>query len=251
LPAIGLAVEILEYNYIPKSELDPYLTALGYSSELGAPADVQANIRLIKVASAGKVGGFANLEAGARYYLAGNPEVESLTGYDEIDSLLAESSQLTSELSEQTSDLAEILGDDSNPALQRSLTTVPPVAGSTQVIGIAKSRSELIIMPSLDYSSAADIDSDSVVTTNESGYVAPVAGSEVVEDIQNYLDSQTETTETTIEETTTITEPELPAISSDASEVDVEVIIGETAEVVSVDSGSTASAVEVNDEESN
>ena len=99
LPAIGLAVEILDYDYISINELNAYLIGLGYDIDAGAPAELRDNIRLIKVASSGKVGGFSNLQAGGRYYLADEPGIAKTK--DLVSSLLAESSQLSAELAEQ------------------------------------------------------------------------------------------------------------------------------------------------------
>ena len=245
LPAIGLAVEILDYDYIPQQELNAYLMGLGYDPEIGAPAELQDSIRLIKVASAGKVGGFSNLQAGATYYLADEPGTVELTeDNEELNNLLLESSQLSAELSDYEAELAEILEQGDSLAIQRSISTIPSNIGVTQVLGVAKSKNELIIMPSLSYGNTNDIvDSnyDNSTYVSAPSYSVPIAGTEIVEEIDEFIEESTLEVEPIIEieiqesveleESTSEVEP----IEESTPEVDSEIIIGEEIEEIIID----------------
>ncbi|MFH1667691.1 MAG: hypothetical protein ABH884_01535, partial [Candidatus Komeilibacteria bacterium] len=154
-PSIGLAVEILDYQFIPEQQLHEYLLALGYGLDSEAPAEIKATTRLIKVASAGTVGGFTNLQAGARYYLASQADLE--TGNADLAEsieLINQAEELTADINEQQITINRLLVDDyQEVSWQRSLSILPPMANTSQVqiLGVARSATELLIMPSLDY----------------------------------------------------------------------------------------------------
>ena len=232
LPAIGLAVEILDYDYIPEDELNAYISGMGYDLETGAPIEIRDSIRLIKVASSGKVGGFTNLSAGATYYLADKPgDIDTLTVSDSLNDLLLESAQLEAELAEQEVAIAKALDEGNNLALQRSLSAIPSINGAQQVLGIAKSKNELIIMPSLSYGGEiiTNTAEESSTYVSSPSYSTPTAGSGIVEEIDEFIASQPEEVieEEVVVEEIIADEIEVEMIEDTTESIDIEVIIGE------------------------
>jgi len=243
-PTIGLAVEILDYHYIPEDTLKDYLLALGYDAETEAPAEIKATTRLIKVASAGTVGGFTNLQAGARYYLAAQVDAGATDAdYLEAIELINQAQALTADINEQQVAINKLLVDDyQEVSWQRSLSVLPPMADTAfvQILGVARSATELLIMPSLDYypvgSKTTTVQEIYEVVNNIQTTPIIEQTVNVIEEEQTIVDNTSDIEEIvvvedieTIEvvEEQDIVEPVVVVEESTPGVVDIEVVIGE------------------------
>ncbi|MFW0837845.1 MAG: hypothetical protein ACKKL5_02485 [Candidatus Komeilibacteria bacterium] len=241
-PAIGLAVQILPFDLINKSKLADYVKALGYEDVDSLPTDVRSTIRLVKVASAGVVGGFANLQPGNRYYLATASNAVADDSWSDINDLLAESAALTASINDQQVAVNELLGNsEPTPTNQRSLSIIPPQSEQAvkQIMGVAKSQTELLIMPSLNYQ-GGNSDAAEIVEPASSAPVVNVSPVNTSDDtIVNVDNSATETT--SAEDDSISVEQADDAISSDPTESDdtIENNTASTTDNITTDSSTT------------
>ncbi len=123
----------------------------------------QPVLRKVQIATGGVVGGFENLATGNRYYLAPLDDVsaEDLAGTsqtDEIDQLLAAAEELLSEDMDVSSSSASTTNEEVDvlsitPKTSRAITAQKPYKkyNMVQILGLAQSNTELLLMPSLDY----------------------------------------------------------------------------------------------------
>ena len=126
---MGDVVGIGESGLIQKVRADIAVGDEEQIPAIGLVAEVMEETNKVKVAIGGTVGGFRDLAVGQRYYLADSYwEVEILT-----QSLKSEASSTEMVLSSLMPHQPEYLGE------------------MIQVMGIARSESEILIMPSLDY----------------------------------------------------------------------------------------------------
>ncbi len=130
---IGDAVRIAGENAVRKVSAgdQPFESAIGLVVEIEEWANEEGRLaRNIKVATAGTIRGWEGLVVGSRYYLGSTTTQESLTAAWEAGSRKQEAGR----------------------PLVTLATSIPEQAGyAAQVMGVARSASELILMPSLEY----------------------------------------------------------------------------------------------------
>ncbi|MGB0757303.1 MAG: beta strand repeat-containing protein, partial [Patescibacteria group bacterium] len=152
-------------------------TSTATSTEITASSTIVIDItdedlsqfRMVKVAIGGVVKGYTDLIAGNRYFLSVNDTIvrdDIIADSDEdfqdvvntIDDLLEQADNLSStSTEEQIAGEEEVLVDEASK-LSRTLSFEQPVVNGAivQVVGIAKSATEFLIQPSLNYSRYQD-----------------------------------------------------------------------------------------------
>jgi len=154
-PAIGIVAEIIPAGQLSAQQINARLQALGYTTDAPAPAEISAGLRLIKVATAGVVGGFRNLQAGATYYLNTlTPGASIIESVNEAQVLLEQAQQLTTAVNQQQVVVSDLLNEETRVVTeQRSFSIIPPSADGSvqQVMGVAKSDSEMLILTNVNY----------------------------------------------------------------------------------------------------
>ncbi len=188
-PAVGIAVAIKSFATMTNDEIAsmPDSLKLKYeeilaqlveqnistSTNIVISTDNEAfnNFKMVKVAISGIVKGYQNLIPGSRYYLALDENISQQknllsTNDDELTDLINQTDELLNEANELTSTTTEngmVAGeeeviDNSLTKVSRTISYLEPVEqdAKLQVIGIAKSRSELLIQPSFNYSTYRD-----------------------------------------------------------------------------------------------
>jgi hypothetical protein len=239
-PAVGIAVAIKPYTSLTVDDLAEMPTDLqnkyinlisqqasstGTSTDIIIPAtDTElARYRMVKVAISGVVKGYDNLIPGSRYYLALDPEISRsklvqasndpafIDLINQTDSLLQQSEDLTAGA---VAGEEEVI-DDNLTKVSRTITYQEPAEQDArlQVIGIAKSRSELLIQPSFNFNTYKDgylqwdfgslTASTTTSTASTSGINIipgqPVINQPVIEVIPDVVIDETTTTEPVVE----------------------------------------------------
>jgi len=187
-PAVGVAVAIKPFAAMTNEEIAimPENLKLKYEEILaqlvGQNNSTSTNtvirtddpafndFKMVKVAISGIVKGYQNLIPGSRYYLALDENISQqknlfATGDDELIDLINQTGELLNEANEftNTSTIGIVAGEEevidfSLTKVSRTISYLEPVEqdAKLQVIGIAKSRSELLIQPSFNYTTYRD-----------------------------------------------------------------------------------------------
>ncbi len=149
-PVIGIAVALKPYSSLSTEELAGMPPVLQELAQRGQTD----KIGMVKVAVGGVIKGYQNLTPGNRYFLALNSGIsrDKLVADDNLSQLLQE----TDDLLNKAADLSQTSSNSSK--VSRTITDIQPqeFGAYLQVIGIAKSSSELLIQPSLNYAQWKD-----------------------------------------------------------------------------------------------
>ena len=146
-PAVGVAVAIKPYSSLSEVDMGTLPAVL---QDLATSSTID-KLRMVKVAIGGIVKGYQDLSAGNRYFLALNMDISRNKLID--DSNLAQLLEETDQLIDAAAGLSNNYATEEIGKLSRTLTDKQPEEEGAyiQVIGIAKSASELLIQPSLNY----------------------------------------------------------------------------------------------------
>jgi len=180
-PAVGIAVAIKPYTSLTVDDIASMpeelqvrfielSTQLANTTSTDLISEIETNelakFKMVKVAISGVVKGYDNLIPGSRYYLALDPEISRSKQIESTnDQVLIDLINQTDELISQSEDLTagaiageEEVVDNNLTKVSRTITYQEPVEqdAKLQVLGIAKSRNELLIQPSFNFSTFRD-----------------------------------------------------------------------------------------------